>query len=87
MEDLIIFSRVVPIGILSLVIVAISKIADPKETFSQLGFFVLAVLVGLFIHQFIFVPVICVITTRTNPVWLFVHGFKAWLVGFASTSM
>ena len=79
--------RVVPVGILSLVIVAISKIGDLKETFSQLGLFVAAVVVGLAIHQLIFVPLIYVIASRKNPMWLYVYGFKSWLVAFASTSM
>ncbi|ESP04778.1 hypothetical protein LOTGIDRAFT_156002 [Lottia gigantea] len=75
-----------PIGIASLVAVSIAPVEDIAGVFSRLGLFVVCVVVGLIIHQFIILPVIFIIFMRRNPFKFMLSTIRAILLGFASTS-
>ncbi|XP_041379251.1 excitatory amino acid transporter 1-like [Gigantopelta aegis] len=77
---------IAPLGIASLVAAAIAGITDIVEVFSHLGFFVLAVTVGILIHSFIVLPVILVVLTRQNPFAFLVSIIRPLLIGFATTA-
>ena len=78
--------RLTPLGVASLIAVSIAGVADIGSTFSQLGMFVVAVSVGILVHQFLILPAILFATTRRNPFIYLVTIFRPAMIGFASTS-
>ena len=56
-----------PIGILSLVLYQTLKIEDIYLTISQMGLYILTILIVLLIHAWIFMPLMFLLVTRTNP--------------------
>ncbi|KAK7477592.1 hypothetical protein BaRGS_00031140 [Batillaria attramentaria] len=75
-----------PVGVASLIAVSIAGVDNIGSTFSQLGKFVLAVTVGILLHQFVILPIILVATTRRNPFFYLVSIIRPCVIGFASTS-
>ena len=73
-------------GVASLIAVAIAGVADIGSTFSQLGMFVLAVSVGILVHQFLILPAILFVTTRRNPFAYLITVSRPAMIGFAATS-
>ncbi|XP_056007353.1 excitatory amino acid transporter 3-like [Ostrea edulis] len=77
-----------PIGVTFLIASKLVAMERPAEMFTQLGFYMLTVLVGLAIHAFIILPLVYFIFTRKNP-YSFMYGMlqallTAW--GTASSS-
>lgn len=56
-----------PVGILSLVWYQTLKIEDIYLTISQMGLYIFTILVVLFIHAWIFMPLMFLLVTRRNP--------------------
>jgi len=56
-----------PLGILSLVLYQILRIEDIGSTVSQMGLYILTILIVLFIHAWILMPLVFLIITRKNP--------------------
>ena len=56
-----------PVGILSLVLYQTLKIEDIWGTISQMGLYIFTILVVLFIHAWIFMPLMFLLVTRRNP--------------------
>jgi len=56
-----------PVGILSLVWYQTLKIEDVSLTLSQMGLYILTILVVLFIHAWLFMPLVFLLLTRRNP--------------------
>jgi Na+/H+-dicarboxylate symporter len=58
----------------------------PAEMFTQLGYYMLTVLVGLAIHAFIILPLVYFIFTRKNP-YSFLYGMlQALLTAWGTAS-
>ncbi|XP_062587018.1 excitatory amino acid transporter 3-like [Saccostrea cucullata] len=77
-----------PFGIIFLIAAKLVGMEKPMEMFTQLGYYMLTVLVGLAIHAFIVLPLIYFLFTRKNP-YKFLYGMlqpmlTAW--GTASSS-
>ncbi|XP_046338765.2 excitatory amino acid transporter 2-like isoform X3 [Haliotis rufescens] len=75
-----------PIGVLSLIAVAIARADNILETFRSLGLFACTVVVGLLLYQFIILPLGVFVVTRRNPYKIQAEYSRAWMVTFASAS-
>ncbi|XP_071099283.1 excitatory amino acid transporter-like [Haliotis cracherodii] len=75
-----------PIGVLSLIAVAIARADNILETFRSLGLFACTVVVGLLLYQFIILPLGVFAITRRNPYKIQAEYSRAWMVTFASAS-
>ena len=59
---------------------------NPGEMFTQLGYYMLTVLVGLAIHTFIILPLVYLVITRKNP-YKFMYGMlQALLTAWGTAS-
>ena len=56
-----------PVGVLSLIIGQVLSIDDLGQIIGKLGFYFMTVLLGLFIHGFVILPLIFVIFTQRLP--------------------
>nr|XP_034310573.1 excitatory amino acid transporter 3 isoform X4 [Crassostrea gigas] len=77
-----------PIGIAFLIAAKLVAMENPGEMFTQLGYYMLTVLVGLAIHAFVVLPLVYFVIVRKNP-YRFMYGIlqallTAW--GTASSS-
>lgn len=77
-----------PIGIVFLIAAKLVAMENPGEMFTQLGYYMLTVLVGLAIHAFVVLPLVYFVIVRKNP-FRFMYGMlqallTAW--GTASSS-
>ena len=78
--------RASPVGIASIIAGKLLEIDDLSAVIAQLGMFMVVVLVGLFIHGCITLPVIFLIFARRNP-FKFLGGIlKALMVAFGTSS-
>ena len=64
----------------------IISLSEPLSQLVVMFMFSLTVLLGLFTHMFLVLPVIYVIFTRKNPFRLLYYVFRALLVGFITNS-
>lgn len=62
------------------------KMEDPAEDFKQLGWYIMTVLVGLFIHGFFVLPVIYFAFVRKNPFAMVKHMKDALLTALGTAS-
>ncbi|OXA52519.1 excitatory amino acid transporter [Folsomia candida] len=75
-----------PIGIMSLIAGRIMQIGDLSTTMSQLGMYMITVIVGLAFHALITLPTIYFTVTRKNP-WTFFKGMlQAWITALGTAS-
>ncbi|CAH1793138.1 unnamed protein product [Owenia fusiformis] len=80
------FIWVIPIGLIFIIAVEIVKMSDPMDQVESLGMFLVTVLVGLFAHGVIVLPVLYMAITRRNP-FKFIRGIvQALLVAFGTGS-
>ena len=78
-----------PIGMMSLITAQIAYTPDLPGLLTSLGVFVLAVMIALAGHIFIFYPVLCFLVTRNNifdGYKLFTQIYEAPLLAFATAS-
>lgn len=75
-----------PIGVLSLILVAIADIPDISVLLRDLGMFIAAVTVAITTQQLIVLPLILFVTTRRNPYRFLFNISRPWLISFASAS-
>ncbi|XP_025079693.1 LOW QUALITY PROTEIN: excitatory amino acid transporter-like [Pomacea canaliculata] len=80
------FFWLTPLGVASLIAVSIAGVHDISNAFAQLGKFVLAVSLGIVLHQFLILPFILFATTRRNPFKYLLNIVRPCVIGFASTS-
>ena len=80
------FCRFSPIGIASIIAGKLMEVDDVGALFADLGFYMLTVLLGLFIHGFITLPLIYLVITRRNPLKLYKGVLQALLVAFGISS-
>lgn len=76
-----------PIGVFSIIGVAIASIDDVEKIFRNLGIFIATVVVSLAVQQLVLFPIILLITLRKNPLLIYRSMGKAWMIAFASASM
>jgi Na+/H+-dicarboxylate symporter len=74
------------VGIWSLICGAVLNMDDPKLVFAKISYYAMTVLIGLFIHGFIVLPLIYVITTRKNILVYTKNMLEAFLVAIATSS-
>ncbi|VDL18888.1 unnamed protein product [Hymenolepis diminuta] len=77
------FLKFTPLGVCFMIAGPIASAKDLASTFSQLGLFMVTVLVGLLIHLVIIFGVY-VIFTRKNPFRLLPYTFKTWLISITT---
>ncbi|VDO07691.1 unnamed protein product [Rodentolepis nana] len=68
-----------PLGVCFMIVSPIAGVKDLGNTFSQLGFFMVTVIVGLLVHLIIIFAVYAIFT-RSNPFRLLPYTFKIWLI-------
>ncbi|XP_030645639.1 solute carrier family 1 member 9 [Chanos chanos] len=75
-----------PLGIASLICGKIAAIGDLEVVARQLGMYMVTVMVGLFIHGGIILPVIFFTVTRKNPFKFYSGIFQAWITALGTAS-
>jgi Na+/serine symporter len=83
--SLILFSRYSPFGVVFLIIHEVVKIDDVQEMFSNVAYYCLTILLGLFVHGFIVLPLIFFLIVRTNP-YRFISGMSTTLITAVATA-
>ena len=78
--------RYTPIGVCFLLASKLISMDDLEEEFKSLGWYIMTVLIGLFAHGFIVLPLIYVMFTRKNPFRLFGHMLRALLTALGTAS-
>uniref|UniRef100_A0A0B7ACB0 Amino acid transporter n=1 Tax=Arion vulgaris TaxID=1028688 RepID=A0A0B7ACB0_9EUPU len=74
-----------PIGVLFLIASQVVSMDDPIQSFEQLGFYFLTVMVGLAIHGYIVLPLLYFVLVRKNP-YTFIFGMTQALMTAIGTS-
>jgi Na+/H+-dicarboxylate symporter len=80
------YNRISPLGIASLICVAVLEMDDPDVVFRSISYYMLTVLVGLAIHGFIILPAIFIIITRRNIFKFTKNMLEALLIALATSS-
>lgn len=78
--------RYSPLGITFLIAGRIVGMSDPVNSFIQLGWYMMTVLIGLAIHEFITLTLIYFIFTRRNPFKLMLQMSQALLTALGTAS-
>lgn len=79
-------TRYSPIGIVFLIAAKLVAMENPGEMFTQLGYYMLTVLVGLAIHAFVVLPLVYFVIVRKNP-FRFMYGMlQALLTAWGTAS-
>ena len=78
--------RYSPIGVCFLIASKLAGTANLGSLFISLGFYMLTVLLGLFIHGFIVIPLIYLIFVRKNPFKYILGIVQAVVTAFATAS-
>ena len=78
--------RYSPIGVCFLIANKLVGIPDLGEILISLGYYMLTVLVGLFIHGLIVIPLIYFVFTRKNPFRYMKGVIQAYVTAFATAS-
>lgn len=81
-----IFIWYTPIGVMFLVAGKLVKMEDIEEEFKTLGWYIMTVLLGLFIHGFVVLPIIYALFTRKNPFLLIMHMGQALVTALGTAS-
>ncbi|CAJ0603797.1 unnamed protein product [Cylicocyclus nassatus] len=75
-----------PIGITSLICGSLLELDDISLAVTAMTKFTLTVLIGLFIHSFITIPVLYVLLTRKNPVNIFKYIMEGGMAALGTSS-
>ncbi|XP_046843140.1 excitatory amino acid transporter 2-like isoform X2 [Xenia sp. Carnegie-2017] len=75
-----------PIGICSLIAGKLAGMENIKDNLEGLGMYMMTVIVGLFIHAFITLPIIYIVVVRKNPIPVFFGMSNAFLTAFGTSS-
>lgn len=78
--------RYSPIGIMCLLAANVVDMEDPAKSFEQLVFYFLTVIVGLFVHGFITLPLIYLLFVRRNPFTYLAGMVEAMITALATAS-
>ena len=80
------FNRVSPVGIFFLVSAKIMEMESFEAIVGQLGMYFTTVLLGLFIHGFIVIPIYYSVCTRKLPFRFIINMSQALLTAFGTGS-
>ncbi|CAI8027898.1 Excitatory amino acid transporter [Geodia barretti] len=75
-----------PVGIASIIMGELLKVEDFVGLVQQIGLYMVTVLLGLFIHGCITLPLLFLVLTRSNPIKLVRHTAQALLTAFGTSS-
>ncbi|KAK2146102.1 hypothetical protein LSH36_632g01090 [Paralvinella palmiformis] len=75
-----------PLGIMSLICSALLEVDDISKAVVSVGFLMVTIVVGCFVHQLVVLPVLMAIICRRNPYTYFLGIFDGYLAGIASLS-
>ncbi|CAH1776152.1 unnamed protein product [Owenia fusiformis] len=75
-----------PIGIMFIIAHKIVSMKNPIQTLTQLGYYMMTVMVGLFAHGFIVLPIILLIFARYNPLKFVLKMSPALMNAFSTAS-
>ena len=78
--------RYSPIGIASIVAGKLAEVDDIWTVVEEIGVYFATVLLGLFIHGVIVLPLIYLVLTRSNPLKLVKAVLQALLTAFGTSS-
>ena len=78
--------RFSPVGIASIIMGELLKVEDFVGLVQQIGLYMVTVLLGLFIHGCITLPLLFLVLTRSNPIKLVRHTAQALLTAFGTSS-
>ena len=78
--------RTTPVGVASLIAVALLGTKNISAAIKSLGMFSLTVFTGLVIYQLLVVPMYFFLVTRTNPYTFLISLGRPWMVSFAAAS-
>lgn len=77
---------VCPVGLASLIATQVVIVVEPGQALSQLGMFILTMVVGNLLLPFAVLPSVFLIVTRSNPFVFFARMSEALLVNFGTAS-
>lgn len=75
-----------PIGVFFLILAKFLEMDDIGDVFTKLGLYLATVSAGIFIHGFIFLPIVYLIFTRKNPIIFVGHMMPAILTALGTSS-
>lgn len=75
-----------PLGVASVIMSKILSVEKLATVMSNLGLFIVTVVVGVFIYQWIIQNLIYFIFTRRNPFEFYFHLLEPWVTSFATAS-
>lgn len=75
-----------PIGVYFLILAKFLEMEDIVDVFTKLGLYLGTVSAGIFIHGFIFLPILYLIFTRKNPLIFIGHMMPAILTALGTSS-
>lgn len=75
-----------PIGVYFLILAKFLEMDDIVDVFTKLGMYLATVSAGIFIHGFIFLPLVFLLITRKNPIIFMGHMMPAILTALGTSS-
>merc|ERR1719295_654572 len=75
-----------PIGISSVICAKILSVQNLMLIMSQLGYFIVTVVGGIFLYQFTVLQLIYFVFVRKNPFTFWLGLFQSWMTAFATAS-
>lgn len=78
--------RLTPIGISSIICGKVLSVSDISLVVSQLGWFVLTVVLGVLLYQLVFMQLIYLVILRKNPFKFYLALMPGMLTAFATAS-
>lgn len=80
------YPRLTPVGICSIICGKVLSVSDISLVVSQLGWFVLTVVLGVLLYQIIFMQLIYLVILRKNPFTFYLALMPGMLTAFATAS-
>ena len=78
--------RTSPVGIASIIAGKLAEVESFSVLVEEIGLYMLTVLLGLFIHGCITLPLIYIVMTRSNPLKVVKAALQALLTAFGTSS-
>ncbi|CAG0886527.1 unnamed protein product [Darwinula stevensoni] len=78
--------RLTPVGVACIICGKILEMKDVSMIVSQLGLFIAAVLIGVFLYQWIILQLFYLLLVRKNPLPFYFGLAQPWLIAFATAS-
>lgn len=78
--------RLSPLGVASVIMSKILSVENLGTVVSNLGLFIVTVVVGVFIYQWFIQNFFYFLFTRKNPLTFYFHLLEPWVTSFATAS-